>query len=131
MFFGRSSETATMQRELCEGEQGKATHTLWSPAVRQIIDYQEFSRTPRLFTSVGCSILSPELYTAFRRTILVQMADKISEEFHEQFQQSAPDWNRVNNTDPLVSFKRVIQGCLAQIQGSRLILALGRIWWSD
>ena len=24
MFFGRSSETATMQRELCEGEQGKA-----------------------------------------------------------------------------------------------------------
>jgi len=52
------------------------------------------------------------------------MADKIGEEFHEQFQQSVPSWNDFNDTDPLVRFKRVIQYCLAQIKGSRLILAL-------
>ena len=36
----------------------------------------------------------------------------------------APDWNQFNDIDPQVRFKRVLQSCLVQIQGSRLVLAL-------
>ncbi len=124
MFFGRSTETATMQRELCEGDHGKAL-LLYGPRrsgkssiiknflVRQV-------RSPQWSV-----LFSLQNYTQqSEETILMQMADRICEEFREQFQQSAPDWNQYNNTDPLVRFKRVIQDCIAQIQGSRLVLAL-------
>src|SRR6266566_6899861 len=99
MFFGRSTETATMQRELCEGVHGKAL-LLYGPRrsgkssiiknflVRQV-------RSPQwgvLFSLQNYTQQSEE-------TILMQMADRICEEFREQFLQSAPDWNQYNNTD--------------------------------
>ncbi len=124
MFFGRSSETATMQRELCEGEHGKAL-ILYGPRrsgkssiIKNFLERQVYlPQWGVLFSLQNFTQHSEEM-------ILMQMADKIGEEFHEQFQQFAPDWNNFNNSDPLVRFKRVIQYCLAQIQGSRLILAL-------
>jgi len=124
MFFGRSTETAIMLRELCEGEQGKAI-ILYGPRrsgkssiIKNFLDRQVcLPQWGVLFSLQNFTQQSEE-------TILMQMADRLCEEFREQFQHSAPDWNQYNNTDPLVRFKRVIQDCLAQIQGSRLVLAL-------
>jgi (p)ppGpp synthase/HD superfamily hydrolase len=124
MFFGRSTETAIMLRELCEGEQGKAI-ILYGPRrsgkssiIKNFLDRQV------CLPQWGVLFSLQNFMQQSEETILMQMADRLCEEFREQFQQSAPDWNQYNNTDPLVRFKRVIQDCLAQIQGSRLVLAL-------
>jgi len=124
MFFGRSSETATMQRELCEGEQGKAL-ILYGPRrsgkssiIKNFLERQV--RSPYW----GVLFSLQNLTQQSEETILMQMADRICEEFCEQLEQPATDWNKYYDIDPLVRFKRVAQGCLAQIHGSRLVLAL-------
>ena len=124
MFFGRSSETTTMQRELCEGEQGKAL-ILYGPRrsgkssiIKNFLERQV--RSPHwgvLFSLQNFTQQSEEI-------ILMQMADRICEEFCEQLEQPTADWNKYFDNDPLVRFKRVVQECLAQIHGSRLVLAL-------
>jgi (p)ppGpp synthase/HD superfamily hydrolase len=124
MFFGRSAETATMQRELCEGEQGKAL-ILYGPrrSGKSSIIKNFFER--QVQSPLWGVHFSLQNYTQQSdETILMQMADRICEEFREQLFQSVPHWNQFNDNDPLVRFKRVLQRCLAQIQGSRLVLAL-------
>jgi len=124
MFFGRSAETTTMQRELCEGEQGKAL-ILYGP--------RRSGKSSIIKNFFGRQIQSPHWGVHFSlqnytqqsdETILMQMADRICEEFCEQLELPAADWNKYYDNDPLVRFKRVVQGCLAQIHGSRLVLAL-------
>src|SRR5207237_1390786 len=56
--------------------------------------------------------------------ILLQIADKICEEFSQQLRCPAPDWHQYSDQDPQVRFKRIVQGCIAQMPGTRLILAL-------
>ena len=113
-----------MQRELCEGEQGKAI-VLYGPRrsgkssiIKNFLKRQVYLPHWGVLFSLQNFTQQPE------EVILMQMADKISEEFYEQFQQSTPSWNDFHDNDLLVRFKRVIQSCLAQIEGSRLILAL-------
>jgi hypothetical protein len=124
MFFGRSLETATMQRELCEGEQGKAI-ILYGPRrsgkssiIKNFLKRQVYLPQWGVLFSLQNFTQHPE------EVILMQLADKISEEFYEQFHQSPPSWTDFYDDDPLVRFKRVIQNVLAQVQKSRLILAL-------
>lgn len=54
----------------------------------------------------------------------MQLAERICEDFGEQLHLSAPDWQCYSNSDPQIRFKRVVQDCIAQVAGSRLILAL-------
>ncbi len=124
MFFGRSAETSTMQRELCEGEQGKAL-LLYGPRrsgkssiIKNFLERKVQSPHWGVHFSLQNSIQQSE------EIILKQLADRICEQFQEQLHSAAPYWIDFNDTDPQVRFKRVIQNCLAQIQGSRLILAL-------
>jgi (p)ppGpp synthase/HD superfamily hydrolase len=124
MFFGRSTETSTMQRELCEGEQGKAL-ILYGPRrsgkssiIKNFLERKVQSPHWGVHFSLQNSIQQSE------EIILMQMADRICEQFHEQLHKPAPDWNQFNDNDPQLRFKRVLQSCLAQIQGSRLVLAL-------
>jgi guanosine-3',5'-bis(diphosphate) 3'-pyrophosphohydrolase len=124
MFFGRSTEIATMHRELCEGEQGKAL-ILYGPRrsgktsiIKNFLERQVRSPYWGAFFSLQNFTQQSE------ETILMQMADRICEEFCEQLEQPVADWNKYYDNDPLVRFKRVVQGCLAQIHGSRLVLAL-------
>src|SRR6266571_3233424 len=124
MFFGRSAETTTMQRELCEGEHGKAL-ILYGPRrsgkssiIKNFLERQVYLP----YWGVHFSLQN---YTQqSEEIILMQMADRICEQFYEQLDKPAPDWNQFNNNDPQVRFKRVLQSCLGQIQGSRLVLAL-------
>ncbi len=124
MFFGRSAETSTMQRELCEGEQGKAL-ILYGPRrsgkssiIKNFLERKVQSPHWCVHFSLQNSIQQSE------EIILKQLADRICEQFQEQLHCTAPDWNQFNDDDPQVHFKRVLQSCLAQIQGSRLVLAL-------
>jgi (p)ppGpp synthase/HD superfamily hydrolase len=124
MFFGRSTETSIMQRELCEGEQGKAL-ILYGPRrsgkssiIKNFLERLVQSPHWGVHFSLQNSIQQSE------EIILMQMADRICEQFQEQLHEPAPDWKQFNDTDPQVRFKRVVQSCLAQIQGSRLVLAL-------
>jgi (p)ppGpp synthase/HD superfamily hydrolase len=124
MFFGRSSETATMERELCEGEQGKAL-ILYGPRrsgkssiIKNFLERKVQSPHWGVHFSLQNSIQQSE------EIILMQMADRICEQFHEQLDKLAPDWKQFNDNDPQVRFKRVLQSCLGQIQASRLVLAL-------
>jgi GTP pyrophosphokinase len=124
MFFGRSAETSIMQRELCEGEQGKAL-ILYGPRrsgkssiIKNFLERIVQSPHWGVHFSLQNSIQQSE------EIILMQMADRICEQIHEQLHIPAPDWKQFNDADPQVRFKRVVQSCLAQIQGSRLVLAL-------
>jgi len=124
MFFGRSAETSTMQRELCEGEQGKAI-ILYGPRrsgkssiIKNFLERKVQSPHWGVHFSLQNSIQQSE------EIILMQMADRICEQYREQLHKPAPDWNQFNDIDPQVRFKRVLQSCLVQIQGSRLVLAL-------
>jgi (p)ppGpp synthase/HD superfamily hydrolase len=124
MFFGRSAETSIMQRELCEGEQGKAL-ILYGPRrsgkssiIKNFLERKVQSPHWGVHFSLQNSIQQSE------EIILMQIAERICEQFQEQLHKPAPDWNQFNDNDPQVRFKRVVQSCLAQIQGSRLVLAL-------
>ena len=54
----------------------------------------------------------------------MQLAEKVSSTFHEQFQQSIPGWDEYNDSDPQLRFKRLLQACIGRIPDSRLVLVL-------
>src|SRR5437763_2350291 len=92
MFFGRSIETERMQRELCDGRQGRAL-MLHGPrrSGKSSICKNFLERyVPRPFWSVLFSLQNSTRQT--EETILMQLAEKICDEFSEQLQQSAHDW---------------------------------------
>jgi (p)ppGpp synthase/HD superfamily hydrolase len=124
MFFGRSSETKIMQRELCDEEQGKAL-ILYGPRrsgkssiCKNFLDTQVRPPYWGVLFSLQNFIQHDE------GTILMQLAERICEDFREQLHLSTPDWQCYSNGDPQVRFKQVVQDCIAKIPGSRLVLAL-------
>ncbi len=124
MFFGRSAETKIMQRELCDGEQGKAL-MLYGPrrsGKSSICKNFLESQVPLPYCGVLFSLQNFIQHN--EETILMQLAEKISEEFSEQLHLPAPDWQRYNSRDPQVRIKQVVQDCIARVPGSRLVLAL-------
>lgn len=124
MFFGRSLETETMQRELCNSEQGKAL-ILYGPRrsgkssiCKNFLERQVQPPFWSVLFSLQNAIQQNE------ETILTQLADKISEQFSRQLKQSAPDWHEYSDPDPQARFRRFLQNCIAQVPGARLVLAL-------
>lgn len=124
MFFGRSAETEKMQRELCDGEQGRAL-ILYGPrrSGKSSIckNFLESQVKPPYW---GVLFSLQNFIQHNEESILMQLAERICEEFTEQLHLPAPDCQRCGNGDPQVRFKRIVQGCIAQYAGTRLILAL-------
>lgn len=124
MFFGRSEETERMQRELCEGDYGKAI-ILYGP--------RRSGKTSICKNFLERHVQSPfwnvlfSLQNATRKTeetILMELAEKVCEEFNEQLQCPAPGWQQYNDCDPQIRFRRILQDCIAQAPDTRLVLAL-------
>lgn len=124
MFFGRVAEMKKLYRELCEGDKGKAL-VLYGPRrsgkSSLCKNFLERYITPpywHTFVSLqGCTQQNEE-------DILQHIAEEICQSFHEQLHQSAPSWSTYHESDAQTCFKRLIQSCLAQISGSRLVLTL-------
>jgi AAA+ ATPase superfamily predicted ATPase len=124
MFFGRSQETKLMQRELCEGEQGKAL-ILYGPRrsgkssiCRNFLDRQ----LPPPFWGVFFS-----LQNSTRKTedlLLTELIDEICTQFIQQLRRPDSDWPHYNDSAPLIRFRRILQYCITQVPDARLILAL-------
>ncbi len=124
MFFGRSAETRIMQQELCDEEQGKAL-ILYGPRrsgkssiCKNFLDTQVRPPYWGVLFSLQNFIQHDE------ETILMQLAERIGEDFREQLHLSTSDWQCYSNGDPQVRFKQVVQDCIAKVAGSRLVLAL-------
>jgi (p)ppGpp synthase/HD superfamily hydrolase len=124
MFFGRSVETEIMQRELCDGQQGKAL-ILYGPRRSGKSSICKNFLERQVHPPFWGVLFSLQNFTQqTEEVILMQLAEKICEEFSEQLQQSAPDWQHYSDGDSQARFKRVVQGCITQIPGTRLVLAL-------
>jgi len=124
MFFGRSTETATMRKELCDGDQGKPL-MLYGPLrsgkssiCKNFLELQVKPPRWSVYFSLQNVISQPE------EAIFMQLAEKVCEEFNEQLQLPISSWQDYKDSDPQVRFRRVIQNCLDQIPGTRLVLAL-------
>ncbi len=124
MFFGRSEEIKKMQRELCEMEQGSAL-ILYGPRrsgksslCRNFIE--SHIRSPHL--GVLSSLQNMNRHSEL--AILMHLAERVGSAFSEKFRVRAPVWDDYRDGDAQVRFKRLIQDCLARVEGSRLILAL-------
>lgn len=124
MFFGRDDETEIMQRELCEGKQGKAL-VLHGP--RRIgksslcKNFLERNIQPP-FWSVLFSLHNARQHN--EETILMQLAEKVCKEFSGQLHHLAPAWDDYHDSDPQVRFRHIFQECLARVPGARLVLVL-------
>jgi (p)ppGpp synthase/HD superfamily hydrolase len=124
MFFGRVAEMKKLYRELCEGTQGKAL-VLYGPRrsgkSSLCKNFLERYTTPpcwHTFVSLqGCTRQNEE-------DILQHIAEALCQSFHEQLHQSAPSWSIYYGNDAQTRFKHLVQWCLAQIPGSRLVLIL-------
>ena len=113
-----------MQRELCDGTQGKAL-ILYGP-LRSGKSSICKNFLERLIQSPFWGVLFT-LQNAIEQseeTIFKQLAEKISKEFGEQLWQPAPDWENFNEPDPQVHFRRILENCFAQLPGARLVLVL-------
>jgi len=124
MFFGRSRETERMQRELCEGQQGRAI-LLYGPrrSGKSSICKNFLERCVR--PPYWGALFSLQNFTQHSEAaILGQLAAKICEEFSDQLQMPAPGWDQYSDGDPQLCFRRVVQDCIVQLPGSRLVLAL-------
>lgn len=123
-FYGRSEETKMMQRELCDSEQGKAL-ILYGPrrsGKSSICKNFLESQVKPPYWGVLFSLQNTMQET--EETILIQLADEVCRQFHEQLQRPAPDWQQYSNSDPQIRFKRILQDCIVQVPGTRLVLAL-------
>jgi len=124
MFFGRSLETETMQRELCDSKQGKAL-ILYGPRrsgkssiCKNFLERQVQPPFWGVLFSLQNAVQQNE------ETILMQLAEKVHEQFSKQLQRSAPDWHEYSDTDSQVRFRHFLQTCIAQVPETRLVLAL-------
>jgi guanosine-3',5'-bis(diphosphate) 3'-pyrophosphohydrolase len=124
MFFGRNEETERLKRELCEEMYGKAL-ILYGP---------RRSGKSSICTNFIEQHVHPPFWGAFfslqnftRHTeeeILSQLAEKVSREFSTQLDRPGPRWEHYREGDIQLRFRRLVQDCLAQVPGTRLILAL-------
>ncbi len=124
MFFGRTMETKTMQRELCDGEYGKAL-ILYGPRrsgkssiCKNFLE--RYARPP--FWYVLFSLQSAANQN--EETILTHLTREVCREFHEQLQKPAPNPDDYTDNDPQIRFKHIVQDCVNQFPDTRLILVL-------
>lgn len=124
MFFGRSTEMNKLYRELCDGESGKAL-VLYGP--------RRSGKSSLCKNFLERYIAPPYWHTLVslqgnrqqnEEAILNHIADAVCRTFHEQLHRPAPTWPAYDDSDPQTRFKHILQDCLAQVSGSRLILAL-------
>lgn len=124
MFFGRSVEIATMRRELCDGQQGRA-FILYGP--------RRSGKTSICKNFLERQVQPPYWYALFslqnyahhtEGQILEQLAEQVRCQFIEQLHQQVPGWEDYPGSDPQIRFKHMLQRCIAQIPDTRLILAL-------
>ncbi|HZU66079.1 MAG TPA: ACT domain-containing protein [Ktedonobacteraceae bacterium] len=124
MFFGRTHETETMRRELCDSKNGKAL-ILYGPLrsgkssiCRNFLDlYIQPPSWGVLFSLQNATGQTEE-------TILQQLAGKISEEFSKQLWQPGPDWQDYHDTDPEIRFRHLLENCFSRAPDARLVLVL-------
>src|SRR5579875_2464510 len=124
MFFGRSRETETMRRELCDSKNGKAL-ILYGPLrsgkssiCRYFLD--RYIQPP----SWGVLFSLQNATGQAEETILQQLAGKISEEFSQQSWQPGPDWQDYHDADPEIRFRRLLEDCFSRALDARLVLVL-------
>jgi guanosine-3',5'-bis(diphosphate) 3'-pyrophosphohydrolase len=124
MFFGRSDELKSMKRVLCDDERGKAV-VLYGPRrsgksslCKQFLSH--YVKPPYWHTY--CSLQGDTRQT--EANILMRIAEEVCYQLREQLNLTARTWQDYTDVDPQVRFKHVLQGCLAQIPDSRLILVL-------
>jgi len=124
MFFGRSPEIKKLQRELCADEQGKAIF-LYGPrrsGKSSLCNHflEQYVYPP--FWHVHYSLQGATRQD--EATILMQIAEEVCWTFQERFNQTPCSWQDMPVDDPQVRFKRVLQGCLSNVSGARLVLVL-------
>lgn len=123
-FIGRSGELKLMKRLLCDGEHGRAI-VLYGPRrsgkSSLCKHFLNHSVNPPYWHTY-CSLQGARQQR--EETILMHIAEDICYDLHEQLHQSARGWQDYMDEDPQVRFRHVLQGCLAQIPGARLILVL-------
>ena len=123
-FFGRTVETKIMQQELSDEELGKALILYGPRRSGKSSICKNFLETQVRPPYWGVLFSLQNLIQHDEETILWQLAERICEDFREQLHLSVPDWQCYSNSDPQVRFKQLMQGCIAKVAGSRLILAL-------
>ncbi len=124
MFFGRSEEIKILQREFCEGRNGKAI-LLYGPRrsgksslCKNFLD--RYVQTP------SCTVFV-SLQGANNQTeaeILEAIAEQIRVAFQEQHQRYALRWQELSESDPEQRFTHFVEHYLKQEPPLRLILAL-------
>ncbi|MBE3560076.1 MAG: TGS domain-containing protein [Ktedonobacteraceae bacterium] len=124
MFFGRAQETKIMQRELCEGEHGKAL-LLYGPfrsgktsLCKNFLERQVDLPSWKVYFSLQNSTGQNE------EALFAILAAEICNRFSEQLRMGCQPWSAYDDSDPQIRFRRVVMGCLAQAPHSRLILVL-------
>jgi (p)ppGpp synthase/HD superfamily hydrolase len=124
MFFGRSEEVKVLQRELCEGERGRAI-LLYGPRrsgksslCKNFLN--NYVRTPCCTVFVSLQGASSQK----EAEILEQIAEQIRTAFQEQHQLCGPSWQDLPDRDPEKRFKNLIEAYLTQRAPLRLLLTL-------
>jgi (p)ppGpp synthase/HD superfamily hydrolase len=124
MFFGRSVETSMMNRELCEGESGRAL-ILYGPyrsGKSSLCRNFLASHVRYPFLGVHVSLSSTTNY--LEGDIFKEIANEINRRFHEQIKRPGPNWQDYYDGDPQIRFSTFLHDCIAQVEGTRIILAL-------
>ena len=124
MFFGRTDENGKLIRELCEDNYGKAL-ILYGP---------RRSGKSSICTNFIERYVHPPFWGVFfslqnftnhsEEEILTQLAEKVSQEFSVQLERPGIRWENYSESDTQRRFCHFLQDCLAQVPGTRLILAL-------
>jgi len=124
MFFGRTEEIRMMRRELSDGEYGRAL-ILFGPRrsgkssiCKNFLE--QYVKSP--FWNVLFSLQNATHQN--EETILEQLADEVCRKFEEQIQLPPASWHDFTSNDPQLRFKQVVQRCITNQPGSRLVLAL-------
>jgi hypothetical protein len=124
MFFGRSEEIKIMQRELCDAMEGRAL-LLYGPrrSGKSSLCKQFFERYMHA-PSWGVLHSFQNARKQTEATILMQLAEKVGEVFHQNFNRAVPAWDGYLDNDPQARFKHFLKECIEQVPDSRLILVL-------
>ncbi|HEY4385798.1 MAG TPA: AAA family ATPase, partial [Ktedonobacteraceae bacterium] len=124
MFFGRSEEIKSLQRELCEGARGRAI-LLYGP--RRSGKSSLCKNFLEHYTPPSCCTILISLQGTGHQTeaeILEHIAAQIRTAFQEQHQRDAPAWQELSDSDPEQRFKCLVEHYLNQQPPLRLVVAL-------
>jgi hypothetical protein len=124
MFKGRTADIKLMQRELCSGENGKAL-ILYGPRrsgksslCKNFLE--RCARPPHWYVFSSLHNMKGQS----EETILRSLAEKVSEQLQKQLHVPSHCWEDYYDSDPQRRFSRLVQDCLTQVSGSRLLLIL-------